>query len=123
MNTRSLTSALTAASLALAAGEAVASIVIWREAYADSAPLVVLAFALPFLLAAWLARSGRVVAGALITGALCVFQLIEYPGLERHNAFDWIFQSAFAALSLAGLAIAVAAVIVTRRSPAGVAGR
>jgi hypothetical protein len=126
MNTRSATTALTAVSLALAAGEAIASVVIWREAYPDSAPLVVLAFALPFLLAAGLVRRGRVVVGALITGALCVFQLVEYPGLVRHNAFDWTFQSAFAVLSLAGLVLAVAAVVAGRRSsapPAGVAGR
>jgi hypothetical protein len=123
MNTRSATTALTAVSVTLAAGEAVASIVIWREAYADSAPLLVLAFALPFLIAAWLVHSGRVVAGAVVTGALCAFQLVTYPGLVRHNAFDWIFQTAFAALSLTGLVLAVAAVIATRRSPAGVAGR
>jgi hypothetical protein len=123
MNTRSLTTALTAVSVTLAAGEAVASIVIWREAYADSQPLIVLAFALPFLLAAGLVRSGRVIAGALITGALCVFGLVAYPGLDRHNTFDWIFQSVFAALSLTGLVLAVAAVIATRRSPAGLPGR
>jgi hypothetical protein len=123
MNTRSVTTALTAVSLALAAGEALASVVIWREGYADSAPLLVLAFAVPFLLAAGLVRSGRVVAGALITGALSVFALVEYPSLVRHNTFDWIFQSAFAAISIVGLAFAAAAVIATRRSPAGVAGR
>lgn len=123
MNTRSHTTALTGVALTLAGAEIVASVVIWREAYADSAPLLVLAFAVPFLLAAGLVRSGRVVAGALITGALCAFQLATYPGLVRHNTFDWIFQSAFAAISLAGLGIAVAAVIATRRSPAGVAGR
>ena len=126
MNTRSATTALTAVSLALAAGEAVASAVIWREAYPGSAPLLVLAFALPFLLAAGLVRSGRVVAGAVLTGVLCVFQLIEYPGLVRHNAFDWIFQSVFAAVSLSGLVIAVAVLIGHRRSPApgvGAVGR
>ncbi|MDQ1660802.1 MAG: hypothetical protein QOJ68_782 [Blastococcus sp.] len=123
MNSRSITTALTAVSLTLAAGEAVASIVIWREAYADSAPLLVLAFALPFLIAAGLVRSGRVVAGAVITGVLCAFQLVTYPGLVRHNTFDWIFQSAFAVLSITGLVLAVAAVVATRRSSAGVAGR
>jgi hypothetical protein len=123
MNTRSLTTALTAVSVALAAGEAIAAVVIWREAYADSAPVVVLAFAVPFLLAAGLVRSGRVVAGALITGALSAFTLVEYPGLVRHNTFDWIFQSAFAAVSLTGLVLAVAAMIATRRSPARATGR
>lgn len=126
MNTRSVRTALTAVSLTLAAGEVLASVVIWREAYPDSAPLVVLAFAVPFLLAAGLARSGRVVAGAVITGLLCVFQLVEYPGLVRHNAFDWAFQSAFAAISLTGLGIAAAALIAGRRSPTsrtGVVGR
>ena len=115
MNTRSLPTVLTTVALALAAGEAVAAAVIWREDYPGSAPLVVLAFALPFLLAGWLARSGRVVIGALITGVLCAFQLVAYPGLVRHNAFDWIFQTAFAGLSLIGLAVSVA-VLVTRRS-------
>jgi hypothetical protein len=115
MNTHSLPTALTTVAVALAAGEAVAATVIWRENYPGSAPLVVLAFAVPFLLAGWLARSGRVVIGAVITGVLCAFQLVAYPGLERHNAFDWIFQTAFAALSLTGLGVAVAA-LVTRRS-------
>jgi hypothetical protein len=115
MNTRSLPTALTAVALALAAAEAVAAAVIWREAYPGSAPLVVLAFAVPFLLAGWLARSGRVAIGAVIIGVLCAFQLVEYPGLVRHNAFDWIFQTAFAVLSLIGLAVSVA-VLVTRRS-------
>jgi hypothetical protein len=115
VNTRTSTTALTTVSLVLAAGEAIASVVIWREAYADSAPLFVLAFALPFLLAAWLCRSGRAVAGALLTGALCVFELVAYPGQERRNSFDWIFQTTFAAVALVGLGLAIA-VLATRLS-------
>ena len=66
-----------------------------------------------FLLAAWLLRSGRVSAGAIFAGVLCLFEVVEFPSWHKHDVLDWVYQSIFAVVALAGL-IAVIAVLAAR---------
>jgi hypothetical protein len=111
MNDRKLT-ALTMITGILAVGEFGSAIIIglgkdpWGAGFA-------IVFGLFFLLAAWLLRSGRVVAGAVFCGALCLFEVIEFPSWHKHNTLDWVYQSTIAAVSLAGL-ISVIAVLAAR---------
>ena len=65
-------------------------------------------FGVFFLLATWLLRSGRVTAGAIFVGVLCLFEVVSFSGWARHNALDWIYQTTFALVSLAGLIAAIA---------------
>jgi hypothetical protein len=52
-----------------------------------------------FLVATWLLRSGRVRAGAVFTGLLCLFEILEFPGWQRRNALDWATDTAFRSYS------------------------
>jgi hypothetical protein len=111
MNGRKFT-ALTVITWILALGEFGSAIIIglgkdpWGAGFA-------VVFAVLFLLAAWLLRSGRVMAGAIFCGVLCLFEVVEFPSWHKHGALDWVYQSAFAVVSLAGL-IAVIAVLADR---------
>jgi uncharacterized membrane protein YfcA len=67
-----------------------------------------------FLLATWLLRSGRITAGAIFAGILCLVEIIEYPSWHKHGTLDWTYQSAYALLSLAGL-MGVIVVLAERR--------
>ena len=67
-----------------------------------------------FLLATWLLRSGRITAGAIFAGILCLFEIIEYPSWHKHGTLDWMYQSVYAVLSLAGL-MGVIVVLAERR--------
>ncbi len=122
MNTR-LTTALTVVTAALALGEFVSSVVIWRENDPDSQPWFAVLFGALFAVAAWLLRSGRVAGGAGLAAALCLFEVADFPTWQKHGALDWATDSVYAVLSLAGLVLA-AAVLITRitarrRTPAG----
>jgi len=108
MNGRKLT-VLTTITGILALGEFGSSVMIWRENYPGSLPLAAVVFGVFFLIAAWLLRSGRVTAGAVFAGLLCLVEVISYPGWQKHGALDWTYDSVFALVSLAGL---VAAIIV-----------
>jgi hypothetical protein len=61
------------------------------------------AFGVFFLVAAWLLRSRRVTSGAVFSAVLCVFELIEFPSWPKSSVVEWIVQSAFAVLAMAGL--------------------
>ena len=37
------------------------------------------------------------------TGVLCLFEVVSFSGWARHSALDWIYQTTFAVVSLAGL--------------------
>ena len=100
---------------ALSLGEIGSAVVIWKENYPDAQPLFAVVFAALFLVAALLVRSGRV-GGAILVGALCVFELISFPSWTRHSAFDWASQSVYAALALAGLLTAIAVLVSGQRS-------
>ena len=71
MNGRKLT-VLTMIAGILALGEFGSSVMIWKENYPDSMPLAAVVFGVFFLIAAWLLRSGRVTAGAIFAGLLCL---------------------------------------------------
>ena len=104
---------LTAITGVLALGEFGSAVIIWLENYPGSIWPAAVVFGMFFLLAAWLLRSGRVVAGAVFAGVLCLFEVVSFAGWTRHNALDWVYQTAFALLSAAGL-IAVITVLAGR---------
>jgi len=112
MNRRKL-SVLTAITGGLAVGEFGSAVIIWLENYPGSFWPAAIVFGVLFLLAAWLLRSGRVTAGAVLAGLLCLFEVVSFAGWTRHNALDWVYQTVFALLSAAGL-IAVIAVLADR---------
>jgi len=108
MNGRKLTVLTTIAGL-LGLGEFGSAVMIWRENYPGSLPLAAVVFGVFFLIATWLLRSGRVRAGAIFTGILCLFEVISFPSWQKHGALDWTTDTVFALVSLAGL---IAAIIV-----------
>jgi hypothetical protein len=112
MNGRKL-SVLIAITGALALGEFGSAVIIWLENYPGSFWPAAVVFGGLFLLAVWLLRSGRVTAGAVFAGVLCLFEVVSFAGWTRHNALDWVYQAIFALLSVAGL-IAVIAVLADR---------
>ena len=106
MNGRKLTVLTTIAGV-LAVGEFASSVMIWKENYPGSFPLAAVVFGVFFLIAAWLLRSGRVTAGAIVTGVLCLFEVVSFPGWQKHGALDWTYDTAFAVVALAGLIAAI----------------
>lgn len=119
MNGRTLT-VLTIIAGILAVGEFGSSIMIWQENYPGSLPLAAVVFGVFFLIAAWLMRSGRVLACAVFTGILCLFEVVSFPGWQKHGALDWTTDTVFAVVSLVGLitAIMVLAARLRRRATA-----
>jgi hypothetical protein len=61
------------------------------------------AFGAFFVIAAWLLRSGRVIAGAVLAGVLCLFEILNYSSWPKHDAVDWTTDTAAAVVALAGL--------------------
>jgi hypothetical protein len=100
----------------MAIGELGSSIIIAVENYRDSMPLGAVLFAGFFLVAAWLLRRGRVTSGTVFLGLLCLFEVVAFPGWQRHNALDWAYQTIFGAVALAGLAAAIVVLGSRRRS-------
>lgn len=107
MNGRKLT-ILTAIAGILALGEFGSAVMIWLEKYSGSLPWAAVVFGAFFALGAWLLRSGRVAAGSIFVGVLCLFEVVSFSGWTRHNALDWVYQASFALVSLAGLIAAIA---------------
>jgi hypothetical protein len=107
MNSRTLT-VLTGTAATLALGEFGSAIIIWRENYPGSLPWAAVAFAVFFIAGAWLLRSGRVMAGTILAGVLCLFEVVSFSGWARHSVLDWAFQITFAAIALVGLIAAIA---------------
>jgi hypothetical protein len=116
MNDRKLT-VLTRIAGLLALGEAGSAVIIGLSKDPWGAGFAVV-FGLLFLLAAWLLRSGRVTAGAIFTGVLCLFEIVEFPSWHKHGALDWVYQSIFAVVSLAGLIAAITVLAARLRSRA-----
>lgn len=117
MNGRMLTT-LTILAGVLGVGEFGSALMIWLEDYPDSVPAIAVVFGVLFFLGAWLLRSGRVRAGAIFVGILCLVEVIGFPGWTRHNAGDWVYQTSYAVVSLAGLIVAIALFAARWRSPA-----
>ena len=80
MNVRIL-KVLTVIAGILALGEFGSSIMIWKENYPGSLPMAAVVFGVFFVIAAWLLRSGRVTAGAIFAGLLCLFEVVICPWL------------------------------------------
>jgi hypothetical protein len=118
MKSRKLT-ILTALTVLLALGEFGSAVLIGLGKDPWGAGFSVL-FGGLFLVASWLLRSGRVTAGAIFAGILCLFEIIEYPSWHRHGALEWTYQTAYAIVSLAGL-MGVIVVLAERRRQRAVA--
>jgi hypothetical protein len=101
---------------ALAVGEFLSAVVIAVESYPDAQPVFAVVFGLLFLVGAWLLRSGRVSAGAVVVGVLCLFEVATFPTWQRFTVLDWVFQVVDVCISLAGLAVAVWAFLAGRRT-------
>jgi hypothetical protein len=114
MNSRKLTVLISAAAV-LAVGEIGSAIIIWRENYPGGLPLAAVVFAAFFAVGALLLRSAHTLAGAIFIGVVCLFEVVSFPGWARHNALDWVYQTTFAVVALAGL-IAAIAVLADRAS-------
>ena len=112
MNSRKLT-VLTALTTLLALGEFGSAVIIGLGRDPWGAGFAVL-FGGLFLLATWLLRRGRITAGAIFAGVLCLFEIIEYPSWHKHGTLEWTYQTAYALLSLAGL-MGVIVVLAERR--------
>jgi hypothetical protein len=114
MNGRKLT-VLTALAGILALGEFASAVMIGlgMEGSDHSGWPFAAAFGVFFSIAAWLLRSGRVVAGAVFAGVLCLVEILSYPSWSKHGVLDWTYDTAFALVSLAGL-IGVIAVLAGR---------
>jgi hypothetical protein len=116
MRIHSLTTTLTVLAGTLAGGEFVSAVIIWRENYRGSLPAAGIVFGILFLLGTALMRSRRVTFGAIYVGVLCLFEVVNYPTWQRHNALDWAYQTGYLIVSMAGLATAVALLVARRRS-------
>jgi hypothetical protein len=44
----------------------------------------------------------------VLVGILCLFEVVSFSGWARHSALDWVYQTSLAAVSLAGLIVAIA---------------
>ena len=104
MNTRKLT-VLTAITAILALGEFASAVMIGLGADGPdhSGWPFATAFGVFFVIAAWLLRSGRIAAGAVLAGTLCLFEVLSYSSWYKHGALDWTYDTAFALVALAGL--------------------
>ena len=112
---------LTLLAAALAIGEFASAVIIATENYRDSIPAFAVVFGVLFAVGVWVLRSGRVTAGSVIVGLLCLFQVVTFPSWQRHSAFDWAFQTSYAVVALAGLIAAIVVFAARRRSSATVA--
>ena len=107
MNGRKLTVLTTIAGV-LALGEFGSAVMIWLEKYPGSLPWAAVVFGVFFVLGTWLLRSGRVTAGTIFVGILCLFEVLSFSSWTRHSVLDWVYQTTFAVASLAGLIGAIA---------------
>ena len=105
MNGRKLT-VLTALAGVLTVGEfgSAVEIALGKDPWGAGFAVV---FGVFFGLATWLLRHGRVTAGAVFTGLLCLFEIVEFPSWHKHGALDWGTDTAFAVVSLATLIAAI----------------
>jgi hypothetical protein len=115
MSDRTLTR-LTILSAVLGVGELISAVIIAVENYRDSFVPGAVIFGVLFFVGTWLLRSGRVTAGTVLVGVLCVFEVVSFPSFQRHNALDWIYQVAYVVVALIALGMAVALFVSRRRS-------
>jgi len=104
MNGRKLT-VLTAITAILALGEFASAVMIGlgTDGPDHSGWPFAVAFGAFFVIAAWLLRSGRIAAGAVFAGVLCLFEILSYSSWYKHGTLDWTYDTVFALVALAGL--------------------
>jgi NADH:ubiquinone oxidoreductase subunit 6 (subunit J) len=107
---------LTKVTLALAIGECLSAVDIAIEGYAGSAPGFAVLFGLLFFAGAWLLHRRQVVVGASLVGVLALFEIVSFPGWQKHGTFDWVSDTAFVVVSAVALALATIVLVTRRRS-------
>lgn len=88
----------------------------FATAFTVSTPVFAVVFSVLFLAAALLLQRGRVAAGAIIMGLLCLAEVAEFPHWPKHGAADWLTDGGFAVVSLGGLIVTIAVLAVRLRS-------
>ena len=107
---------LTRLTLVMAIGECISAVVITVEGYAGSVPAFAVLFAALFFTGAWLLRTHRTLVGASLVGFVSLFEIVSYPAWQKHNAFDWVFDSVYLVVSALTLAFAVGVLATHRRT-------
>jgi len=109
---------LPALAIALGLINPVTAVITSVEHVKGSEPVMLAAFALPWVVGAWVLMRGRVTAGAITIGVLALLDLVSAPTWNRTSALDWAVQ----AIAVAGAAVCLASVIIVlmqrHRAPA-----
>jgi hypothetical protein len=82
------------------------------------APGFAVAFAVLFVLAAWLIRGGRVLAGIVLSALLALFEVLGFNGWEKDGPADWTIAVATLVVSAGVLVLVGRHVRLRRSSPA-----
>ncbi len=107
---------LTKLAVVMGVGECISAVAIAVENYADSVPAFAVLFGALFFTGAWLLHKRRILAGASLVGFLTLFEIVSFPGWQKHNTYDWVSDSVYAVLSAVTLAVAVGVLVVHRRT-------
>lgn len=105
-------------SIALAVGELVTMVILLAKDTADAEPVMFSVSALVWAVGGLLVRRGRTIPGAIVVALFALFHVASYPAWQRTSVLDWVWQSTYAAGSLACLGVALAVLVVRLRRPA-----
>ena len=111
---------LTKLALAMAVGECISAVAIAVENYADSAPQFAVLFAALFFAGGWLLHKRRIVAGASLVGILALFEIVSFPAWQKHNSYDWLYDTVYVILAAVTLVFAIRALVGHHRRPVSV---
>ena len=109
-------SILTKLTLAMGIGECVSAVVIGVEDYPGSVPEFAVLFGGLFFTGAWLLHRRHTAAGASLVGLLSLFEIVSFPGWQKHNAFDRVSDTVYVVLAAVTLSVAIGALVGHRRS-------
>jgi multisubunit Na+/H+ antiporter MnhE subunit len=93
--------------VALALGELVTMVITMAENVSGSEPAMFSVSAAIWLGGAYLVRRGNTLTGSIVIALFALFHLASYPMWKRTSALDWVWQSTYAAASLACLGAAL----------------
>lgn len=108
---------LTRLALVMAVGECISAVVIAVENYADSVPEFAMLFGALFFTGGWLLHKRRIIAGASLVGFLALFEIVSFPAWQKHNTYDWVYDTVYVILAAVTLVVAIRALVGHRRRP------